>query len=34
MSSLLRLNLFTNRSLLDWLSNPYRTHPVEPKYVQ
>lgn len=34
MSSLLRLNLFTYRPLLEWLHDPYRTPPAEPAYAQ
>ena len=30
MSTMLRLNLFTYRSLLDWLDNPYETPPDVP----
>ena len=34
MSAMLRLNLFTYRSLLDWLDKPYETPPAVPQFEQ
>jgi IS4 transposase len=34
LASLLRLNLFTYRSLLEWLNDPFNTPPVIPDSVQ
>jgi len=34
MSTMLRLNLFTYRVLLDWLNEPFETPPIVPNVEQ
>ena len=34
MSAMLRMNLFTYRSLLEWLDKPYETPPAVPQFEQ
>jgi hypothetical protein len=34
MASMLRLNLFTYRDLLEWLHSPFSTDPLVPDAVQ